>query len=178
MMVAAFLVHAGAAKSAAEALKAFADERTRDGKGVTIPSQIRYVHYYEQVRKIGRLPRPLTFRVRHVRLWTIPSLDFDGGCDPYFDVRLCLPERPDNPGGPHEMRKIFDYLKENNGKVANFKPKHKYADLDVTKFNLMVQGDVKMVFFDYDRFSPDDKAFISGSTRASSSTTTSFCTRT
>ena len=49
LVVAAYLVHCGLAKSADEALAIFAQKRTRNEKGVTIPSQIRYVHYYESL---------------------------------------------------------------------------------------------------------------------------------
>ena len=61
VMIAAFLVHCGACTSADAALALFARRRTFDGKGVTIPSQQRYVRYYAlQVRlramgKGGRL---------------------------------------------------------------------------------------------------------------------------
>lgn len=29
-----------------------------------------------------------TYRLRHIRLHTVPNFDVGGGCDPYFDVRL------------------------------------------------------------------------------------------
>ena len=45
--IACYLLHSGACRTAAEALHFFAFRRTLDGKGVTIPSQIRFVHYYE-----------------------------------------------------------------------------------------------------------------------------------
>lgn len=55
LMIASFLVHCGASTSADAALALFARRRTFDGKGVTIPSQQRYVRYYAlQVRKRGR----------------------------------------------------------------------------------------------------------------------------
>lgn len=44
-IIAALLVHAGACATADEALELFGWRRTRNGKGVTIPSQMRFVRY-------------------------------------------------------------------------------------------------------------------------------------
>lgn len=43
----------GLFSSADECLKHYSDVRTVDGKGVTIPSQIRYVKYFEQALSMG-----------------------------------------------------------------------------------------------------------------------------
>mmetsp|Transcript_15327 Transcript_15327/g.32649 ORF Transcript_15327/g.32649 Transcript_15327/m.32649 type:complete len:496 (+) Transcript_15327:60-1547(+) len=52
MMIAAWLVWSGACANAAQALECFGLGRTVNGKGVTIPSQRRYVHYVEQLRHV------------------------------------------------------------------------------------------------------------------------------
>ena len=88
--------------TATDALEFFGAQRTHDGKvgevsmtatldkswfapplqGVTIPSQIRYVHYMEQVVHSAQL----TFlsaperRLMHVIMYTIPAFDSTGGC--------------------------------------------------------------------------------------------------
>ncbi len=41
LIISAYLVHAGLAPHTTAALKMFGDIRTHDGKGVTIPSQMR-----------------------------------------------------------------------------------------------------------------------------------------
>ena len=46
VMTVAYLLHTGLSQTVEEAMKRFADMRTKDGKGVTIPSQIRYCHYF------------------------------------------------------------------------------------------------------------------------------------
>ena len=123
LMIAAFLVYSGACSTTTDALRLFGDERTHNGKGVTIPSQMRlvhrnnpdslwrlrepylgqatahfidslcpyflpfrYVHYLEVSLK--REITPQTYRLRHLRLHTVPNFDVGGGCDPYFDIRL------------------------------------------------------------------------------------------
>lgn len=106
MIISAFLVHTGVAKNTMEALKIFGDVRTLNGKGVTIPSQMRYVHYYEQVRAIGHIPKAKPYRVRHFRLHTIPNLDPLGGCDPYFDCRLATLAEAGDPRKGIVMRKV------------------------------------------------------------------------
>lgn len=160
MMIAAYLVHSGIARNTTEALKMFGDVRTLNGKGVTIPSQMRYVHYYEQTLRLPAVPVPLAYKLTHIRLITIPNMDVGGGCDPYFEVRLCLPKDPAaGPAGGIDMKKIFNWKEAHDGKVENFQPKHKYADLSMDEHDLRIKGDVKVVFFDYDRFSKDDKAF-------------------
>lgn len=55
--------------SAAEALTLFGFARTSNGKGVTIPSQIRYVYYYGAYwRQYVMLKRPFSFEFPPVAL--------------------------------------------------------------------------------------------------------------
>lgn len=46
VMLACYMLYAGLEPSACAALEAFGRHRTADGKGVTIPSQRRYVAYF------------------------------------------------------------------------------------------------------------------------------------
>ncbi len=106
MIISAFLVHCGAADNATDALQYFGNARTHNGKGVTIPSQMRYVHYYHQCLQIGALPAAKTYRIRHFRLHTIPNLDPLGGCDPYFDARLAVLNDAADPSKGLQMRMV------------------------------------------------------------------------
>ena len=147
LIVAAMLVRLGVAPTATAALAMFGDVRTNDGKGVTIPSQMRYVHYYEALRK-GRHATPFVYHIRHVRLHTVPTFDIQGGSDPYFDVRI---------GDGREC--IFDMRAMNGGSVPHYYSKDKRVDLDVAHYNVRVKGDVKLVFYDHDDHKAPDKMF-------------------
>jgi phosphatidylinositol-3,4,5-trisphosphate 3-phosphatase and dual-specificity protein phosphatase PTEN len=125
----------------------FGDERTNDGKGVTIPSQMRYVHYYEALRR-GHSDVSKVYQIRHVRLHTVPNFDIEGGSDPFFDVRL---------GDGREC--IFNLLQASGGRVKHYYPKERLIDLDVERFNIRVKGDVKMVFYDFDEVGSPDKMY-------------------
>ncbi|GAB5355745.1 hypothetical protein AAMO2058_000231800 [Amorphochlora amoebiformis] len=58
--------------NASRALRLFAVKRTKDCHGVTIPSQIRYVHYYEEYLK-GGIPSRCPLRLISVRIIGIPK---------------------------------------------------------------------------------------------------------
>jgi len=51
LIITAFLLYCGEWATADEALRYYAFARTENQKGVTIPSQIRWVHYYERYMK-------------------------------------------------------------------------------------------------------------------------------
>ncbi len=74
LMIAAYLVHSAQKGTANDALFHFGTVRTYNGKGVTIPSQMRFVHYYEQYLRRGHMPTK-TYKLNHIRFTTIPSFD-------------------------------------------------------------------------------------------------------
>ena len=82
--------------TATQALEFYGRARTLDGKGVTIPSQIRYVYYFSQYLRHPELRtpglRPPTYRLRHVRMHTVPN--FDVVRTPLCLRRCCAGRRP------------------------------------------------------------------------------------
>lgn len=59
-LIACYLLFNGTCQTAEDALDVFAVKRTKDGKGVTIPSQKRYVKYFEEIlASQGHLGRPI-----------------------------------------------------------------------------------------------------------------------
>lgn len=81
LAIAVYLLHSGFVNCANEGLIKFAIERTLDGKGVTIPSQMRYAHYYEQNLLSPKVNTPV-FQLLHVRMLTVPN--FDAGLCGFF----------------------------------------------------------------------------------------------
>jgi len=61
-MICCYLLHCGFSPNAAHALRYYGIRRTYNLKGITIPSQIRYVYYYEQILAMRREGRPLPAR--------------------------------------------------------------------------------------------------------------------
>jgi len=76
LILSAYMVYAGLAPTATAALRFFGEARTSNGKGVTIPSQMRYVHYFEASLKKPVVPA--TYRLRHFRMHTVPNFDVVG----------------------------------------------------------------------------------------------------
>lgn len=94
LVVSSFLLHAGKCSRASDALETFAQKRTHDGKGVTIPSQIRYVHHYEEVVREGKVRDPLWLRLTRVEVSPQPTETWD------FQLRT------------HEAGVIFDTTRD------------------------------------------------------------------
>ncbi|KAJ3413561.1 hypothetical protein HDV05_007862 [Chytridiales sp. JEL 0842] len=66
-MIAAYLIYAGICPNAEESLKYYAGIRTKDGKGVTIPSQQRYVHYFDTLLKSHKIYTPRPVKLEKIR---------------------------------------------------------------------------------------------------------------
>ena len=87
--------------SAARALRFFALKRTKDAKGVTIPSQRRYVYYFEQLMR-DSLKQPRLPETRRVRLMRISLLPIPFSCkndSVHFKVWSPTPECNDDRKG-------------------------------------------------------------------------------
>lgn len=100
VMICCYLVFAGFFKSAKESLVYYGKIRTSNGKGVTIPSQIRYVYYYDEFLKLRRnvypqkilneMPKKVV-KIYKIRIISIPNIQ-NGGFEPLYKVKFPMGE--------------------------------------------------------------------------------------
>lgn len=95
VMIACYLLYAGicASGKAEDALLMFAKLRTKNGKGVTIPSQIRYVKYFERMLSAGGPGKvmecqPPTLFLLKISMYTMPYISSENSCHPVFRISM------------------------------------------------------------------------------------------
>ncbi|KAF9171599.1 hypothetical protein BGX20_007279 [Mortierella sp. AD010] len=138
VMICSFLVHCGA--TAEEAIKLYAEKRTLDGCGVTIPSQIRYIQYYEQFlesRTLNYDPRLLSLHEIVIDTIPKPLLNLESGSN-CMDISLSA-SKDQFCGNEHTSLHEFDL------------PCHVDQALQQLRISIsdkiVLGGDVKMTFW-------------------------------
>jgi phosphatidylinositol-3,4,5-trisphosphate 3-phosphatase/dual-specificity protein phosphatase PTEN len=161
-MICCYLLYSQLFKSAKEALVFYGKIRTSNGKGVTIPSQIRYVYYYDEFLKLKRrefphrvlteMPKKVV-KIYKIRLISIPSIQ-GGGFQPLFRVKY-----------PRGDQVVYDSKWEEgpggSGKVKFLQDELSYFDFRIKSRSLLVDGDVKVEFSHVNSVPPHkrEKAF-------------------
>lgn len=76
-MICCYLLHSKRFSTAEDALNFYGQQRTQDRKGVTIPSQLRYVNYYSRIVREQLIYQPISVYIREIILEPPPC--FTGG---------------------------------------------------------------------------------------------------
>lgn len=90
-MICCYLMWSGIVSTAADAMDYYAHMRTFNEKGVTIPSQIRYVRYFELALRtslsvVKYLNNTPVVRLTKIRVSPVPNIGVFGGCTPWVLV--------------------------------------------------------------------------------------------
>lgn len=123
-------------------------QRMSNGKGVTMPSQIRYIGYFEYALK-NKIQFPLksrSVRIKRVRMYTIPTYSLRGNCTPTFSINSS------------NMKKTYQYWEEANAKKETYESNVPFVDFNLNKI-LAVDGDVKFTFLHIGFLGKKDKMF-------------------
>eukprot|EP01112_Ceratiomyxa_fruticulosa_P017533 TRINITY_DN5479_c0_g1_i1.p1 TRINITY_DN5479_c0_g1~~TRINITY_DN5479_c0_g1_i1.p1 ORF type:complete len:980 (+),score=160.32 TRINITY_DN5479_c0_g1_i1:775-3714(+) len=88
-MISCYLIYCGYCPSWQEATRLFGNKRTINGKGVTIPSQFRYVQYFDQLLKKSdtfELPPSNPLLLTRILMHSVPDFNIGGGCEPFIVI--------------------------------------------------------------------------------------------
>ena len=141
-LISCLLLYLNEFDTAADCLKYYGIMRVDNGKGVTVPSQIRYVFYFEQILK-NNISHPITFKklcIKKIRMVTIPA---------FSKITFVVENKEDG-----KNNKIFTYNKKDT-----FEENAPFADFDLGDEGFNVCGDVKILFFSVPMFGSKDKIF-------------------
>jgi phosphatidylinositol-3,4,5-trisphosphate 3-phosphatase and dual-specificity protein phosphatase PTEN len=139
LVICCYLLFSRYCKSAYESLVFYGKVRTKDEKGVTIPSQIRYVYYFDHFLKWREkstvkynCPPRTVLKIFKIRVITIPNL-LKGGFFPNFNVSC-------------KGFIFYDYNKSEKERNDKFLRGVSYHDFMIRE-ELLVYDDVKITFF-------------------------------
>ncbi|XP_064389054.1 phosphatidylinositol 3,4,5-trisphosphate 3-phosphatase and dual-specificity protein phosphatase PTEN-like [Halichondria panicea] len=138
VMICAYLLHDKLFDTAKDALQFYGEARTQNAKGVTIPSQRRYVQYYGHLVRNSLDYMPKTMLLKAIRFEGVPDLKA-GGCKPSFIVRLY-------------NTKIHD-----SEPYTHFKKTDSFAEMCLPQ-PLPVCGDIRIEFYSHS-WSKKEKIF-------------------
>jgi phosphatidylinositol-3,4,5-trisphosphate 3-phosphatase/dual-specificity protein phosphatase PTEN len=147
-VISSYLQLSGEADDADEAMNMFGKARTKNNKGVTIPSQQRYVQLYgsfvKNELKQGNAPPERQVVLKRVLLTHAPKFDRSGGCDPFFKILDGV-----------NLEKLYDMRKDKDNKIKGWRKEATREFL----VDVPLNGDLKIVFYDHNRVGAPDKMF-------------------
>ena len=140
-LISCLLLYLGEFDTAADCLKYYGIMRVDNGKGVTVPSQIRYVFYFEQILK-NNIEHPITFKklcIKKIRIVTVPA---------FPKITFVVENKVD------DKNNVFNYSKK-----ETLEENAPFIDYELGDDGFNICGDVKILFFSIARFGGKDKIF-------------------
>lgn len=133
-MICCYLVYSGKCATADEALRYYGQERTQDRKGVTIPSQMRYVNYYAKIIREGLNYVPVSVDILKIILEPVPL--FAGG---QGTVYFCVSQQSSEEGKAPRLKSCKKAVQDMKKGAANIVIPNSYC--------LPVCGDIRIEFY-------------------------------
>jgi len=131
-------------ETAEECLLYYGLMRVGTVKGVTVPSQIRYVHYFESILK-KKLPHPITFKniiIRKIKMYTVPKVG-----KKKFMPNFTIENQKKN------IKYIDINKKREEYSTSNYDLP--FIEFPMSVAGLAVCGDVKVTFYQWQMFKKD-----------------------
>ena len=140
-LIACLLLYLNIFETADECLKYFGLMRVGNGIGVTVPSQLRYLNYFEYLYK-NNINFPLKDKkicIRKVKMYTVPSVSIIGAkIFPTFIIK-----------NGEKNYKHYEFSKKESYGISE-----KVINFDIST-GFPVIGDVLVTFFNFNLFSKD-----------------------
>lgn len=86
--ISCFMLYVGLFKKAEDAIRYYGRKRFTCGLGVTQPSQVRYVKYFEQIFH-GHIKSPSSKVLKSIKLHTVPNMN-KKSCKPYLKIERVI----------------------------------------------------------------------------------------
>eukprot|EP00300_Choanocystis_sp_HF-7_P008610 c16003_g1_i1.p1 GENE.c16003_g1_i1~~c16003_g1_i1.p1 ORF type:complete len:556 (+),score=122.10 c16003_g1_i1:3-1670(+) len=134
-LIACYLLKSNHSSTPAAALDCYSTQRTMGRKGVTIPSQFRYIDYYHRILSSGTSPAqpPQVLQPVHVSFDTVPGFDrVVGGSCPFLRIYL-------------GKGKVFDQRKAAAWSLKGVRRAGEW-EFDLRPYSITLSGDCKFVF--------------------------------
>ncbi|CAO3675758.1 unnamed protein product [Rhizopus microsporus] len=128
-VISALLMHLGQAKDAEEAMRLYAERRTLDMRGVTIPSQRRYVGYYYFMlnhQQLYNQNQAISLNLKSVVIYTIPACISKEFIMQLLDNDICI-------------------YREQSSSMINIKVEKEKIEIRLDEMQ-PISGDIKFVF--------------------------------
>jgi phosphatidylinositol-3,4,5-trisphosphate 3-phosphatase/dual-specificity protein phosphatase PTEN len=172
VMIAALMLFLKQHSTVAASLDHYNKNRARDGKGITIASQIRFLKYFAHcISQLERkLPMVQPVKLRSFAFSPIPWIDMEGGCTPFVKVLVRRADHTHLPLGQREIVVVEDETMELvydsrfvNGLSGSLEKLQRYDGNEraiIILRNLVVVDEVKIVFYNHgERLLSDEYIF-------------------